>query len=208
MRYSADMTKLSDVMGTKGITPHKLAQLTGSNLTKMYAYFKDNGPPMPEDLCIRIADEVSVPLAELFPTMIDKSDPDLAIDTAEDQGVDDMGRKIRLVANDMIVGCQTSVPEDGVTLRVNRVINGDGVEFPGYQLNPDEQVIVRTGVSDRNIDPKAVFIRLKQRLIEKHALSNLVYPLVREHELCVVVHSYGVPLMLSKGVEFAEIQFL
>lgn len=209
MRYASDLAKLKAICSERGITPFKLAKETGTNQTKMYEFFRENGRPMSEEICIRIAEAESIklPVAEVFPTMVDKTDPDAEIDATADQGLDDSGKKVRLVVNDMIVGCQESCPPDGVTLKVHRVVNCDGMEFPGYQLNPDEQVIIRTGVSARGIDFRKVSLRLKQKLIERHNLSNLPYFIVKDHELCAVVHSYGLPVMMTKGMEFAEIIF-
>ena len=204
MKIAVNLDILRKVLWLKKISKYKLAKLCGLNHSTVYSYLNKD-IPIREKTCHIIADALEMPTTELFPDMQERPDQIPAGQLPLPQE-EDMERK--LTVDDMIVGSQTMVPEDGKTLAVRKVMNCDRAEFSGYTLSPNEQIIVKTGVSVANIDLDRVWIRAKTNMVVKNEIHAALLPIEVDKELCVVLHSFGAPLLLSKGMPFADIIFL
>lgn len=202
MKIATNLEPLRKALHDNDISIYKLAKLCRMNHSTIYSYFHKE-IPIKEETCIIIADAINMPVNEVFPDMIERNE--IKPGSGDEPVEVDVYGKISI--NDMIVGSQTMVPKDGITLSVRKVQNPDGVEFSGYTLSQYEQVIVKTGVSTKNINLNDVLIRAKKDRILNNELQCDPFALEWNGELCVVLRSFGAPLLLSKGMVFAEIVF-
>ena len=205
MKYAANVDKMFQILEDKGISAYKLAQLCKMKPTTIYSY-RNGDTHMGEKTCRAIADVLGIPADELFPDMVEKAGTAEPVEVTS--GVDEGGKRCRLASSDMIVGCQTMVPEDGKTLCVKSVIAMDGVEYNGYTLGDNDHICIKTGVSTKNLDLDKVLIRMKPMLAQKSHLLVAALGRSIDHELVIDVHSHGSKTVLNRGVPVAEIVFL
>lgn len=205
MKFATNMEPLRTELERQGITLYKLAQACQMKSTTMYSYMAGESH-MGEKTCRAVADILRCPVAELFPDLVEKVGTEQPKEVHS--GVDASGKKCRITVDDMMVGCQTMLPDDGVTLVVKGVVNNEGREYSGYTLGDNQCCTIKTGVSTKNLDLNRLTVRTKQKMAMDNHIFALPTPYSMDHELCLVMHSHGGKTVLNKGVAVAELIFL
>lgn len=205
----------------KGLTIWKLIKMTGLKKSTMYAYF-DGKYPLTPRLCAIFADAICVDITEVFPQLNRRGlqladvrdgdyDPNLLKDGVlqnTDKEIKAMEEDLKITITDMVADAATLVPEDGFTLKSRTVTDHNDREHQSLSVQPETQVIIKTGVKAVNIDlNKVIVYGIKRHMIENecHVVPS---PVSINGELAIFLYVHGKPLMVSRGTEVARLIFL